>query len=120
MKWYAFDAGRGSNQKRPDLRKLVLVKTVIGDLIYDGCSTTFVPTPGLPLCMAVGYRKDGAGDKQSPYFVVPGVGGKVVAWCDCLPPDLTLTDEGNCRLCGEVQSRQRSNCVKCKCPLPVE
>jgi hypothetical protein len=32
--------------------------------------------------------KNAAGDKQSPYFVVPGLfpdGGKVVAWCDGLP-----------------------------------
>ncbi len=29
-----------------------------------------------------------AGDKQSPYFVIPGIGGEVSEWCDCLPEEL--------------------------------
>ena len=37
---------------------------------------------------AVGYLKNAAGDKQCPYFVVPGIGGRVLRWCDCLPENL--------------------------------
>jgi hypothetical protein len=72
-KWYAFDSAKGSRQKRPPERKLVLVR-----LASAG--------EGLPEGIAVGYRKNAAGDKQSPYFVVPGLHtGTVLAWCDCLP-----------------------------------
>ena len=74
VKWYAFDSAKGSRQKRPPERKLVLVRMASAD-------------PGsLPEGIAVGYRKNAAGDKQSPYFVVPGLHtGTVLAWCDCLP-----------------------------------
>jgi hypothetical protein len=73
-KWYAFDSAKGSRQKRPPERKLVLVRMASAD---PGC---------LPEGIAVGYRKNAAGDKQSPYFVVPGLHtGTVLAWCDCLP-----------------------------------
>ena len=73
-KWYAFDSANGSRQKRPPERKLVLVRMVSA-------------APGsLPEGIAVGYMKNAAGDKQSPYFVVPGLHtGTVLAWCDCLP-----------------------------------
>jgi hypothetical protein len=73
-KWYAFDSAKGSRQKRPPERKLVLVRMASAD-------------PGhLPEGIAVGYRKNAAGDKQCPYFVVPGLHtGTVLAWCDCLP-----------------------------------
>jgi hypothetical protein len=43
------------------------------------------PEQGLPPIVAVGYMRYAAGDKNSPTFTVPGVGGTVVAWCDCLP-----------------------------------
>lgn len=77
-KWYPFDRSKGSDQKRPPEHKAVLV-----------CVAPLPRDPGLPYCIAVGYRKNAAGDKQSPYFVVPGHGGHVVAWCDCLPdPDV--------------------------------
>ena len=72
MKWYAFDQNKGSRQKRPPIKKPVVVIT---ESSARGCQ----------LGVAVGYRKNAAGDKQSPYFVVPGIGGPVVAWCDCLP-----------------------------------
>lgn len=71
-KWYAFNEQKGYCQKRPQIRKLVLV-------LRES------PTPGIPNAICVGYRKDAAGDKACPYFVVPGHGGRVLAWCDCLP-----------------------------------
>lgn len=74
MKWYKFDKSRGSRQKRPPERRNVLVKT-----ITEESARGHVPHP-----IAVGYRRDAAGDKQSPYFVVPGIGGEVYEWCDCL------------------------------------
>lgn len=77
MKWHRFDPAKGSRQKRPPIKKDVLVL-----MVSKG--------PGLPMGVAVGYRKDGAGDKQSPYFVVPGLYSPVVAWCDCLPDDFAF------------------------------
>ncbi len=74
MKWYDFDAAKGSRQKRPPLRKYVLVRVEARD--------RSVPEP-----LVVGYRKNGGGDKQSPYFVIPGRGGIALGWCDCLPDD---------------------------------
>ena len=72
-KWYRFDRAKGSNQMRPPERKHVLVLLKSSE-------------PGhLPDGVAVGYRKNAAGDKQSPYFVVPGLHtGQELAWCDCL------------------------------------
>lgn len=74
MKWYPFDKDKGYRQKRPPEKKLVLVR---------------VRVPEKPSCcpsgIAVGYMKNAAGDKSSPYFVVPGIGGPVFEWCDCLP-----------------------------------
>ncbi|MES2367732.1 MAG: hypothetical protein V4563_17780 [Pseudomonadota bacterium] len=73
MKWYPFDKAKGSCQKRPPERRHVLV--------------VLAPNKdkSVPSGVAVGYRKNAAGDKQCPYFVVPGIGGEVIAWCDCLP-----------------------------------
>lgn len=75
MKWTKFDPTRGYRQKRPPLRKDVLV--LLAENVAEG----------LPQGVAVGYRKDSGGDKRYPFFVVPGIGGNVIAWCDCLPPD---------------------------------
>jgi len=86
--WYDFDPAKGSRQKRPPIKKLVLVRTVIGKWEYDGKTMEFITDKTLPVAVAVGYRKDAAGDKQSPMFVVPGVGGQVIAWRDCLPSDV--------------------------------
>lgn len=73
LKWYSFDETKGSKQKRPPIKKYVLVL----------CESK---TLGLPDPILVGWRKDAAGDKQSPYFVRPGSNaGKVIVWCDCLP-----------------------------------
>lgn len=73
-KWYPFDPLKGSYQKRPPLRKHVLVKRL---------STQ----EGIPESIAVGYMKNATGDKQCPQFIVPGLGGIIVAWNDCLPDD---------------------------------
>jgi len=73
LKWYPFDPSKGYRQKRPPIKKYVLV---ILESTEPGCK---------PPAVAVGYRKDGAGEPNSPYFVIPGIGGNVIAWCDCLP-----------------------------------
>lgn len=83
MKWYAFDKHKGSRQKRPPERRLVLVPTA-------GRSGEINDPPSI----AIGYRKNAAGDKQSPYFVVPGIGesnGEIVGWCDCLGDDFRVS-----------------------------
>ncbi len=73
MKWYKFDELKGYRQKRPPIKKLVIVAIIPDE-------------QGMPVCCCVGYRKNGAGDKSCPYFVRHGGPfGKVVAWCDCLP-----------------------------------
>jgi len=74
IKWYPFSEIKGYHQKRPPERKDVLV-------ILERTS------PNLPRSIAVGYMKNSAGQKEYPYFVIPGIGGKVVYWCDCLPSD---------------------------------
>ena len=90
LRWYDFDPSKGSRQKRPPEYKLVLVRTIAGDYKHIEGEIRFVLNEGLPPGLAVGYRKNAAGDKQSPYFVVPGIGGNVSAWCDCLPSGLTM------------------------------
>lgn len=78
MKWYSFDRAKGSRQKRPPERKLVLVQL------------ESTQPEMFPVGIAVGYLRNAAGDKQSPYFVVPGLHtGKEIAWCDCLPDGFT-------------------------------
>jgi hypothetical protein len=74
MKWYPFDPLKGSRQKRPPVYRHVLVELPPKDK-FSGAS------------VAVGYRKNAAGDKQSPYFVIPGIGGVPIRWCDCLGDD---------------------------------
>lgn len=44
---------------------------------------------GAPDALVVGYLRYAAGDKDSPMFVVPGLGGTVLEWCDCLPEKFT-------------------------------
>lgn len=76
MRWYAFDPMKGSRQKRPQLKRYVLVQL------------SAQPDKGLPGAVAVGYMKNAAGDKQCPYFVVPGAAaGEPTHWCDCLSDD---------------------------------
>ena len=69
--WMPFDERLGSRQDMPPKYKTVLV-------YIESLST------GSPRAISVGYRKDAAGDIESPYFVVPGHGGRVLAWVDCL------------------------------------
>jgi hypothetical protein len=74
VKWYQFDPAKGYRQKRPPERKLVMV--------------AFAPESlgeGNPAATAVGYLRYSAGCKDSPFFVVPGIGGAPTHWCDCLP-----------------------------------
>ena len=87
MKWHRFYKNKGYQQKRPPERKDVLV-------ILEKTDAS------LPRSVAVGYMKNSAGQKEYPYFVVPGIGGEVIAWCDCLPKDffesiLPLVNEEN-------------------------
>lgn len=78
-KWHRFDKNLGSQQKRPPIGRAVLVLCERNDEIYVN-----------PI--SVGYRKDAAGDKQCPYFVIPGIGGEALAWCDCLPDNFKIED----------------------------
>lgn len=74
MNWTPFDETKGSRQPLPEEHKRVLV--------------TYAPEslgPGLPSATAVGYLKFAAGDKESPNFIVPGIGGKPTHWLDILP-----------------------------------
>jgi hypothetical protein len=71
LKWYPFDSTKGSYQKRPPIYKLVLL--------------AFPPKEGAAPATVVGYMKNSAGDKQSPFFISPGHGGIPTHWCDCLP-----------------------------------
>jgi len=80
MKWTKFDPARGYRQKRPAIYKNVLVL-----LAADH-------EKGMPHGVAVGYRKNSGGDKSLPFFMVPGIGGNVIGWCDCLPADLKAPD----------------------------
>ncbi len=76
LRWYPFSESKGYRQKRPPIKKEVLV------LAWNEAARSSA--------MVVGYRKDAAGDKSCPYFVCPGTrtGFVVVAWCDCLPDEL--------------------------------
>ncbi len=75
MKWFEFEQEKLAAQKLPPARKYVLVQ--IAAKVDEG----------LPPAVAVGYLRFAAGDKNSPVFTIPGVGGTVVAWCDCLGDD---------------------------------
>jgi len=95
MKWHSFDPTRGYRQKRPPIKKYVLVRIAPRN-------------PSLPEGFAVGYRKDAAGCKNSPYFVIPGIGGDVLAWCDCLPADLAWPKP----ITQEERVARRTTCAK--------
>ena len=75
MKWEPFDQLKWANQKLPKERKHILVQIAAR------------PSEGIPAGVAVGYLRFAAGDKNSPVFTIPGIGGEVVAWCDCLSRD---------------------------------
>ena len=88
MKWHKFDKTKGYRQLRPPLRKWVVVKLAP---FPSDCGT-------LPSGLAIGYRKDAAGDKTCPYFVIPGIGGEVLEWCDCLPAGFDYPKAPNAKL----------------------
>lgn len=71
MEWVPHNHASGPHQELPEDGKEVLVR-VAPDRAGTSCS------------VAVGYLKYSAGDKTCPYFVVPGVGGPVIAWADGL------------------------------------
>ncbi len=73
MKWHNFNQAKTRGRWLPKERQLVLVQCV---------PNRQLDAPPV----AVGYLRFAAGDKQSPFFVVPGVPhAAVIAWCDCLP-----------------------------------
>jgi len=73
--WIPFDQAKYAGQPLPRERRYVL------------CQVAEREEKGLPPSVAVGYLRFAAGDRDSPGFIVPGVGGPVVAWCDCLGDD---------------------------------
>ncbi len=50
------------------------------------------PEEGLPPTLAVGYLRYSAGEKDSPFFVIPGRGGRVSHWLDCIPDDFATPE----------------------------
>lgn len=89
IKWHPFDKAKGYRQKRPPIKKyvLVLMQPKSERVVLVHGDNALVSRD--PCGIAVGYRKDSAGDKSCPYFVVPGLHtGKVIAWADVLPNDL--------------------------------
>jgi len=76
-KWHKFDLTKGSYQARPPLRRYVLVRFA-------------AKNENESAVVAVGYRKNAAGDKQCPYFVTPGLGGIPTHWNDCLGDDFVM------------------------------
>ena len=75
MTWIPFEQSKWAQQELPQARKHILVQLAAK------------PDKGLPPAVAVGYLRFAAGDENSPVFTIPGVGGDVVAWCDCLGDD---------------------------------
>ena len=73
MRWVPFRQELWSDQPLPPVRKYLLLQIEAK------------PDGGLPPSVAVGYMRFAAGDENSPVFTIPGVGGSVSAWCDCLP-----------------------------------
>jgi hypothetical protein len=65
--WTEFDPNRLGMQPLPVERAAVLV-----ELQSD--------KRGFPNPIAVGYLKFSAGEKDSPFFVIPGLGGQVLRW----------------------------------------
>ena len=81
MKWIKFDQQKGSNQKRPPEKRLVIVAIQGTELCPEG--------------LALGYIRYAAGDRQCPEFITPGIlqrdfqgqSREIIAWCDCLGDD---------------------------------
>lgn len=77
MNWIPFSESDQDRQPLPPERRYVLVQTMPRDPYNE------LTRPAI----AVGYMKFGAGCEDSPYFVVPSVGGEVSHWCNCLGDD---------------------------------
>jgi hypothetical protein len=75
MNWIPFDAALFDRQPLPAERRRVLVVVPA------------TPERGNAQTVAVGYLRYASGEADSPFFVVPGVGGPVTHWCDCLGDD---------------------------------
>lgn len=69
MTWTLFDKANFTNQPLPPERRYVLVQTAEQ------------PEKGLPPGVAVGYLRIWS---STVFFVIPGIGGEVTHWCDCL------------------------------------
>lgn len=80
--WYPYVKELWEEQELPRYKKYVLLKLENKD-----------PTFPDPIC--VGYMKFGAGDKNSPCFIRPGMNNcdKVIAWNDCLPKNFEWSHE---------------------------
>ncbi len=68
-KWHKFDPAKW-RAKLPKEREWVLVTF----------PARWEPTFGLPRSYAIGYLRFSAGDRKSPFFVIPGIGGTPDAW----------------------------------------
>jgi hypothetical protein len=77
MDWIDYDREKWHNQPLPPENRMVLVQ--LSRRRVDGMEVA----PGV----AVGYLRYASGDPHSPHFIVPGIGGPVVAWCDSLGDD---------------------------------
>lgn len=75
MNWIDYEQSKWHRQPLPPAHRKVL------------CRIVAKPERGIPPAVAVGYLRFAAGDPTSPMFVIPGVCGTVVAWCDCLGDD---------------------------------
>lgn len=73
MKWIAFRR----QGKLPPERRSVLVQVAERPALFGGHGR-------LPPTVAVGYLRV---HSDGPFWVVPGVGGPVTHWCDCLGDD---------------------------------
>lgn len=69
-KWIKFKPSRGGKQKLPKEKKFVLVQTQVLDNAPPG--------------IAVGYMRHPAGVKAEAVWTIPGIGGDVQYWNDCL------------------------------------
>ena|SRR3990167_9503726 len=77
LEWNEFN---GTSPDLPPERKLVMV------IVEEE------PDKGLPPTLAIGYLRYSAGDKESPYFVIPGRGGSVSFWRDCIQDDFATPE----------------------------
>lgn len=98
MKWNSVICSKFPPEKRYLLCKLEM-----------GCSQ-----PGG--AVAVGWFKFAGGDRNCPSFIVPGVGGDVVAWSDCLGDDFNVPDWAPQVISAlEMKKRRRAEFEKGRC-----